>query len=55
MQIAGGQKHVNPRLVGKLNRSRRHLDIFFFGACQGCDPRLAHRLRNRGNGCEITL
>ena len=41
--------------VGKLQRARRHLDVFGLGAGQRRDARLAHGLGNGGDGREVAL
>ena len=55
MQIARRQEHVNARAIGKLQRPRRHLDVFGLGAGQRRDARLANGLRNGGDGRKIAL
>ena len=46
---------MDARPIGKLQRARRHLDVFGLGAGQRRDARLANGLRNRRNGGEVAL
>jgi hypothetical protein len=55
MQVARRQKDVDAGAVGKLQRAGGHLDVFGFGAGQRGDARLAHGLRDGGDGREVAL
>ena len=55
VQIARGEEDVDARAVGKLKGACGHLDVFFFGAGQGGDARLADGLGDGGDGREVAL
>ena len=55
MQVARSEEDVDAGAVGKLQRARRHFNVFGFGARQRGDARLADGLRDGGNRGEIAL
>ena len=55
VQIAGGEEDMDAGAVGKLDRAGSHFNVFFFGAGEGSDARLADGLGDGGDGSEVAL
>src|SRR5690348_17406601 len=55
MQIAGGEKDMDTRALGKLQSAGSHLDVLVLGAGEGSYARFANRLGDRCDGCKVTF